>query len=92
LHGRRIGKRVLIGMNATVLQNVEIGDECVISAGAVLTEGMNVPSRSFVAGVPAKIKGALRPSHAYWVGEGHEADDTFYIEYIRKLKESTVLG
>lgn len=92
LHGKKIGNRVMIGMNATVLQHVEIGDECVIAAGAVLTEGMNIPSRSFVAGVPAKIKGDLRPSHAYWVGEGQEANDAFYAEYIRKLEESSVLG
>jgi len=91
LHGRRIGNRVMIGMNATILQHVDIGDECVIAAGAVLTEGMNVPSRSFVAGVPAKIKGELRPSHAYWVGEGYETNDAFYIEYIQKLKASVIL-
>jgi carbonic anhydrase/acetyltransferase-like protein (isoleucine patch superfamily) len=92
LHGRRIGNRVLIGMNATILQKVEIGDECVIAAGSVLTEGMNVPSRSFVAGVPAKIKGDLRASHSHWIGEGYDTDDTFYMEYIRKLKESVVVG
>ena len=92
LHGRRIGNRVMIGMNATILQNVVIGDECVIAAGAVLTEGLEVPSRSFVAGVPAKIKGGLRPSHAYWVGEGYEANDAFYVEYIRKLRGAVVLG
>jgi len=91
LHGRRIGNRVMIGMNATVLQNVEIGDECVIAAGAVLTEGMKVPNRSFVAGVPAKIKGDIRPSHAYWVGEGSDATESFYEDYIRKLKNSVLL-
>jgi carbonic anhydrase/acetyltransferase-like protein (isoleucine patch superfamily) len=91
LHGRRIGNRVMVGMNATILQNVDIGDECVIAAGAVLTEGMKVPRRSFVAGVPAKIKSELRESHAYWVGEGYEANDDFYAEYIRKLKASVVL-
>ena len=91
LHGRRIGNKVMVGMNATILQKVDIGDECVIAAGAVLTEGMNVPSRSFVAGVPAKIKSELRPSHAYWVGEGYEVNDSFYVEYIRKLRESVVL-
>ena len=91
LHGRRIGSRVLIGMNATILQKVEIGDECVIAAGSVLTEGMNVPGRSFVAGVPAQIKGDLRGSHSYWIGEGYDTDETFYAEYIQKLKESVVV-
>jgi len=91
LHGRKIGNRVLIGMNATVLHHVEIGNKCVIAAGAVLTERMDIPDRSFVAGVPAKIKGDLRQSHAYWVGQGYEGGDSFYVEYIKKLRESVVL-
>ncbi|MFC2059124.1 gamma carbonic anhydrase family protein [Chloroflexota bacterium] len=59
VHGRRIGNRVLIGMNATVLEHAEVGDDCVIAAGAVVTEGMVIPPGSFVAGVPAKIKGKV---------------------------------
>jgi len=59
VHGRRIGNRVLIGMNATILEEAEIGDDCVIAAGAVVTEGMIIPPGSFVAGVPAKIKGKV---------------------------------
>ena len=92
LHGKRIGNHVLIGMNATVLQHVEIGNECVIAAGAVLTERMKIPDRSFVAGVPAEIKGEIRQSQAYWVGQGYEGDDSFYVNYIKKLRESMVLG
>ena len=35
VHGTRIGDHVMIGMNATVLQNVEIADSCVIGAGGL---------------------------------------------------------
>lgn len=59
LHGCRIGNRVLIGMGAVVMNGVTIGDDCIIGAGAVLTEGSEIPPRSLVLGIPAKIKRRL---------------------------------
>ncbi len=49
----RIGKKVWIGANATVVPGVSIGDGAVIAAGAVVTK--DVPARTVVAGVPAKV-------------------------------------
>ncbi len=48
----RIGDKVWIGSNATILPGVTIGDGAVIAAGAVVTR--NVDPLSVVAGVPAK--------------------------------------
>ena len=56
VHGATVGNHVLIGMGATVMNKVVIGDECLIAAGALVTEGMRIPPRSLVAGVPAKIR------------------------------------
>lgn len=53
LYPLKIGKRVWIGSNATVLQGVTIGDWSVVAAGAVVTR--NVPPMTVVGGVPAKI-------------------------------------
>lgn len=89
VHGRSIGSFTMIGMNATVLDQVEIGDRCVIAAGAVLREAMHVPSGSFVAGVPAVIKSELRPDQRVWVGGGIEAADSYFAEYISKLKNAS---
>ena len=49
----RIGKKVWIGANATIVPGVSIGDGAVIAAGAVVTK--DVPARTVVAGVPAKV-------------------------------------
>jgi len=49
----RLGKRVWIGSNATILSGVTIGDWAVVAAGAVVTK--DVPSYCVVGGVPAKI-------------------------------------
>lgn len=49
----RIGKKVWIGANATVLPGVTIGDGAIVAAGAVVAK--DVPSGVIVGGVPAKI-------------------------------------
>jgi len=43
-------------MSAVILNGAVIGNDCIIAAGAVVSEGMQVPPRSFVAGVPASVK------------------------------------
>lgn len=65
-NGRKLGSNILIGMNATILHDVEIGDYTVIAAGTVIKEQTRIPSRSFVAGVPGQIKGGIEPQHDYW--------------------------
>ncbi len=49
----RIGNKVWIGANATILQGVTIGEGAVIAAGAVVDK--DVPPRAVVGGVPAKV-------------------------------------
>ncbi|MFQ3192465.1 MAG: maltose O-acetyltransferase [Paraglaciecola sp.] len=48
-----IGNSVWIGMGAKILEGVNIGDNAVIAAGAVVNK--NVPANTVVAGVPARI-------------------------------------
>ena len=48
-----IGDHVWIGTRAIILKGVTIGDGAVVAAGAVVTK--DVPSRTLVAGVPAKV-------------------------------------
>ena len=42
-----------IAAGATVLQGVTVGDDAVVAAGAVVTK--DVPARTLVAGVPARV-------------------------------------
>jgi len=51
----KIGDRVLIGANASVLGNIEIGNGAKIAAGSVVLKP--VPSNCTAAGVPAKLVG-----------------------------------
>ena len=56
IHGVRIGSGTLIAMGAKVLGHAIIGRNCIIAAGAVVPEGMQVPDHSVVMGVPGKIR------------------------------------
>lgn len=46
-----------LGANVTVLPNITIGKNCIISAGAVVTK--NIPDNSIAAGIPAKVIGDI---------------------------------
>lgn len=91
VHGTKIGDRVMVGMNATVLHDVAIGDNCVIAAGAVVPEGAQIPPRSFVAGVPAKVRGSLNEKQALWTGEWIDRSkvQAYFVQYIQKLRDAS---
>ncbi|GAA0344519.1 gamma carbonic anhydrase family protein [Bacillus carboniphilus] len=55
LHGCKIKKGSLVGMGATVLDGVEIGEECLIGANSFVPSGKKIPPRSLVLGSPAKV-------------------------------------
>lgn len=82
LHGCVIGDRVLIGMSATVMNGVRIGEDSIVGAGALVTEGMLVPPRSLVLGMPAKVRRELTASEI----EGNLKSAAHYVEYAKKYK------
>lgn len=54
LHGTTVKDGCLIGMGAILLNESEIGEESVVGAGALVTEGKKFPPRSLIIGSPAK--------------------------------------
>jgi acetyltransferase-like isoleucine patch superfamily enzyme len=60
----RIGRNVWLGHGTTILPGVTIGDHAVVGSGSVV--GSDVPSRTLVAGNPAKPVRELDASDAWW--------------------------
>jgi carbonic anhydrase/acetyltransferase-like protein (isoleucine patch superfamily) len=82
LNCRKIGDSVLVGMNATILHDAEIGSDCVIGAGCLVPQGMKIPGYSFVVGVPGKIKGRPSEQQLWWTREGYKE----YAALLRRYK------
>ncbi|HEX9502411.1 MAG TPA: gamma carbonic anhydrase family protein [Thermoanaerobaculia bacterium] len=59
VHGCTIERRALIGMGSRVLDGAVIGELALVGAGALVPEGMRVPPRTLVVGVPARVKRPL---------------------------------
>jgi carbonic anhydrase/acetyltransferase-like protein (isoleucine patch superfamily) len=79
---RKIGNKVLIGMNATILHDTEIGNNCIIAAGCLVKQEAKIPDGSFVAGVPGRVMGKATKEQLWWVEEAPEG----YKELIKKYK------
>lgn len=48
-----LGNRVYVGVNATFLPGVTVGDDCIIGAGAIVTK--DIPAGSVAVGCPARV-------------------------------------
>lgn len=84
LHGCTIGNRVLVGMGAIVMDGVEVGDDCVIAAGALLTPGTRIPPGSLAVGSPAKVRRPINDAERAWLTQS----SANYVGYAREHRES----
>jgi phenylacetic acid degradation protein len=70
IHGATIGRNVLVGMNAVIMDRVDIGDECVIGALSFIKADEVIPPRSLVVGNPHKIIRQVSDEMVAWKTEG----------------------
>jgi phenylacetic acid degradation protein len=54
LHGCKLGRDVLVGMNAVVLDGAEVGEGAMVAAMALVRGGAVIPPATLVAGIPAR--------------------------------------
>jgi len=70
IHGATIGKNCLVGMNAVIMDNVELGDECIVGALAFIKADEKIPARSLVVGNPSKVIKQVSDEMMQWKTEG----------------------
>lgn len=70
IHGAIIGKNCLVGMNAVIMDNVELGDECIVGALTFIKSDEKIPARSMVVGNPSKIIKQVSDEMIQWKTEG----------------------
>lgn len=70
IHGAHIGKDVLVGMNAVVMDKANVGAGSIVGALTFVPEGMYIPPRKVVVGSPAKIVKDVSDEMLEWKKEG----------------------
>lgn len=91
IHGAIIGKNCLVGMNAVIMDNVELGDECIVGALSLIKEGEKIPARSVVVGNPARIVKEVSDDMIAWKTEGTRIYQQLPGDCFETLKETTPL-
>ena len=55
IHGAHVGRDCLVGMNAVLMDNVELGDECIVGALSFLPADSIWEKRKVIVGNPARV-------------------------------------
>lgn len=55
IHGAVLKDYSFVGMGATIMDDVELGEYTFVGAGSLVTPGKKIPPKSLVMGSPAKI-------------------------------------
>src|ERR1700722_504321 len=70
IHGAQIGKDVLVGMNAVVMDRADVGDGSIIGSLCFVPEDMVIPAGMLVVGTPAKIIKEVSAEMKEWKKKG----------------------
>ena len=72
LHSCIVRRDALVGMNAVVMDEAEIGQQAIVAACAFVKAGTHVPPRTLVGGFPAKVMRELTAQEIGWKMRGTE--------------------
>ena len=87
IHGSTIGRNVLIGMNAVIMDDVHIGDHAIIGALSFVPEGTRIPERKIAVGNPARIVKEVSDEMLQWKIKGTQLYKDLPAELFSTLKE-----
>ena len=97
IHGANIGLNCLVGMNAVIMDDVNLGDECIVGALCFIKSGMQIPNRKMIVGNPATIIKEVTDEMIDWKTKGtalyqqlpKECHETLKaVEPLRKIPEN----
>jgi phenylacetic acid degradation protein len=91
IHGANLGRNCLIGMNTVIMDDVEIGDESIVSAMAFVKAETKIAKRSLVVGNPAKVVKQVSDEMIAWKTKGTELYQQLPADCHESLKETEPL-
>jgi phenylacetic acid degradation protein len=87
IHGANLGRNCLIGMNTVIMDDAEIGDECIVGAMAFVKAKTTIPKRSLVVGNPAKVIKEVSDDMMAWKTKGTQLYQQLPSDCHESLKE-----
>ena len=87
IHGANLGRNCLIGMNTVIMDDAEIGDECIVGAMAFVKAETKIPKRSLVVGNPAKVVKQVSDEMIAWKTKGTQLYQQLPADCHKTLKE-----
>ncbi|MBK9608542.1 MAG: transferase hexapeptide repeat family protein [Betaproteobacteria bacterium] len=92
LHGCRVRRGALIGMNSVVNDNADIGEAAIVAALSFVKAEMVVPPRMLAAGSPARILRALTAVEMAWKAEGTRSYQDLTLRCLATMRETVALA
>ena len=92
LHGCRIRRGALIGMNAVINDNADIGEAAIVAAMSFVKAEMVVPARTLAAGTPAKVLRELTALEMAWKAEGTRSYQDLTLRSLATMHETLALS
>jgi phenylacetic acid degradation protein len=86
VHGCRVGRNVLIGMNAVVMDGAVVGEGSIVAAMAFIKAGTIIPPRSLVAGVPARVIREVTDDELAWKSQGTATYQELAVRSLKTLQ------
>ncbi len=86
IHGAQIGRNCMVGMNAVIMDNVELGEESIVGALSFVKANAIIPRRSLLVGNPAKIIKEVSDKMIDWKTKGTQLYQTLPNDCHQHLK------
>ncbi|WP_333681949.1 phenylacetic acid degradation protein PaaY [Dyella sp.] len=91
LHGCRIERNAMVGMNAVVMDEAVVGENSMVAAMAFVKARMQVPANTLVAGIPAKVLRELTAREIEWKSRGTAAYQQLAVRSASTMRRVTPL-
>ncbi|KFK96573.1 MULTISPECIES: phenylacetic acid degradation protein PaaY [unclassified Serratia (in: enterobacteria)] len=84
LHGCRVRRNAMIGMNAVIMDGADIGENTIVGAGAFVKAAAEIAANKLVIGSPARVIRDLTEQELAWKRVGTQQ----YQELVARCKNS----
>lgn len=88
LHGCRIKRNAMVGMNSVVMDQAVVGEDSIIAAMSFIKAGMIIPPRSMVMGSPARVVRELEDKEIAWKSFGTTQYHGLAVRSMQTMRET----